>query len=151
MTNESASALPAESQPKITSITEKIIVFSLVMYALFAPHSIAITQGSFLLGLTAWAVQTGYTTAQGVNSVAAIDCVWLNRSRPDLLTGLATTVARISPAAAVVNAPSLAGFDSKLLRQAGFRQVGPGFHGYCATVSGAAPLPRAAAINCEIV
>src|SRR5205085_8969378 len=33
------------------------IIFSLVMYALFAPHSIAITQGSFLLGLVAWAVQ----------------------------------------------------------------------------------------------
>jgi GNAT superfamily N-acetyltransferase len=99
----------------------------------------------------AWMVQTAYTTAQGVSAVAAIDCVWLNRSRPDLLPGLAAAVARISPAAAVVNAPSLAGFDSKLLRQAGFRQVGPGFHGYCASAPGAAPLPRAAAINCEIV
>jgi GNAT superfamily N-acetyltransferase len=99
----------------------------------------------------AWVVQTEYTTPQGVNSVAAIDCVWLNRSRPDLLSGLATAVARISPAAAVMNAPSLAGFDLKLLRQAGFRQVGPGFHGYCATAPGAAPLPQAAAINCEIV
>jgi len=99
----------------------------------------------------AWLVQTEYTIAQGVNSVAAIDCVWLDRSRPDLLPGLATAVARISPAAAVVNAPSLAGFDSKLLRHAGFRQVGPGFQGYCATAPGAAPLPRAAAINCEIV
>jgi hypothetical protein len=50
-----------------------------------------------------------------------------------------------------MSAPSLAGFDLKLLRQAGFRQVGPGFHGYCATAPGAAPLPQAAAINCEIV
>ncbi|MEN3332589.1 MAG: hypothetical protein V7641_1954 [Blastocatellia bacterium] len=31
------------------------------MYALFAPHSIAITQGSFLVGLTAWVVQMAAT------------------------------------------------------------------------------------------
>ena len=99
----------------------------------------------------AWMVQTEYTTTQGVNSVAAIDCAWLNRSRPDLLSGLATAVGRISRAATVINASSLAGFDPKLLRQAGFRQVGPGFHGYCATASGAGPLPQATAINSEIV
>ncbi len=99
----------------------------------------------------AWAVQTAYVTAQGVNSVASIDCVWLNRARPDLLTGLATAVARMSPGATVVNAPSLAGFDPKLLRLAGFRQVAPGFQGYCATAPGAAPLPAAVAVNCEIV
>lgn len=99
----------------------------------------------------AWMVQTAYVTAQGVDSVAAIDCVWLNRARPDLLPGLATAVARISPAATVVNAPSLAGFDPKLLRQTGFRQVGTGFQGYCATASDAVPLPPAEAISCEIV
>lgn len=38
-------------------MTERIIIFSLVMYALFAPHSIAMTQGAFLIGLVAWAVQ----------------------------------------------------------------------------------------------
>ena len=99
----------------------------------------------------AWVVQTAYVTAQGVNSVATIDCAWLNRGRPDLLPGLAAAVARISPAATVVNAPSLAGFDPKLLRHAGFRQVGLGFHGYCATVPGAVPLPPAEAVSCEIV
>lgn len=57
MINETAAALPAESRPKITRVTEGIIIFSLVMYAAFAPHSIAITQGSFLVGLVAWAVQ----------------------------------------------------------------------------------------------
>jgi O-Antigen ligase/PDZ domain len=57
LTNETAIAQPAESQPKIIRITERIIIFSLAMYALFAPHSIAITQGSFLVGLAAWAVQ----------------------------------------------------------------------------------------------
>jgi hypothetical protein len=38
-------------------ITERIIIFSLVIYALFAPHSIAVTQGAFLVGLVAWGVQ----------------------------------------------------------------------------------------------
>lgn len=99
----------------------------------------------------AWMVQTSYVTTQGVESVAAIDCAWLNRGRPDLLPGLATAVALNSPAANVVNAPSLAGFDPKLLRQAGFRQVAPGFHGYCATAPGAAPLPPAQAVSGEIV
>jgi GNAT superfamily N-acetyltransferase len=99
----------------------------------------------------AWVVQTAYVTAQGVSSVATIDCAWLNRARPDLLSGLASAVARMSSSAAVVNAPSLAGFDPKLLRQAGFRQVAPGFHGYCATSPGAPPLPAAEAVNCEIV
>jgi GNAT superfamily N-acetyltransferase len=99
----------------------------------------------------AWAIQTAYVTAQGVNSVPTIDCAWLHRGRPDLLSGLASAVARISPAASVVNAPSLAGFDPKLLRQAGFRQVGLGFQGYCATAPEAIPLPLAEAVSCEIV
>lgn len=38
-------------------ITDYLIAFSLVVYAIFAPHSIAITQGAFLLGLLCWAVQ----------------------------------------------------------------------------------------------
>jgi membrane-associated protease RseP (regulator of RpoE activity) len=57
LSNETAVAQPARSQPKITRITERIILFSLALYALFAPHSIAITQSAFLIGLVAWAVQ----------------------------------------------------------------------------------------------
>ena len=38
-------------------ITEWIISFLLLMYAIFAPHSIALTQGAYLIGLGAWAVQ----------------------------------------------------------------------------------------------
>jgi membrane-associated protease RseP (regulator of RpoE activity) len=57
LSNQTAAARPAESQSKITRITERIILFSLALYALFAPHSIAITQSAFLIGLTAWAVQ----------------------------------------------------------------------------------------------
>jgi len=38
-------------------ITQLIISFLLLMYAIFAPHSIALTQGAYLIGLGAWAVQ----------------------------------------------------------------------------------------------
>jgi len=47
---------PTRSQT-IMRIADSVIIFSLVMYALFAPHSIAITQGSYLLGLVAWGVR----------------------------------------------------------------------------------------------
>jgi membrane-associated protease RseP (regulator of RpoE activity) len=52
-----ASDFPAQGSKRGHIITERIIIFSLVVYALFAPHSIAITQGAFLLGLVAWAAQ----------------------------------------------------------------------------------------------
>lgn len=47
----------AERGRRIYVFTEWVISISLVMYALFAPHSIAITQSSYLIGLTAWGVQ----------------------------------------------------------------------------------------------
>lgn len=47
----------ATKTQRVQIITERLILLSLILYALFAPHSIAITQGAFLLGLTAWAVQ----------------------------------------------------------------------------------------------
>lgn len=42
---------------RVFVITEWIISFLLLMYAIFAPHSIALTQGAYLIGLGAWAVQ----------------------------------------------------------------------------------------------
>ncbi|HVG17767.1 MAG TPA: hypothetical protein VNI02_01850, partial [Blastocatellia bacterium] len=59
MINDTASGPPSQSSQRVYLITERVIIFSLVMYALFAPHSIAITQGAFLLGLAAWGVQMG--------------------------------------------------------------------------------------------
>ncbi|HYV03513.1 MAG TPA: hypothetical protein VFB82_02945, partial [Blastocatellia bacterium] len=41
----------------LIKITRWVITISLVLYAIFAPHSIAITQGSYLLGLIAWGIQ----------------------------------------------------------------------------------------------
>jgi hypothetical protein len=42
-------------------ITDYLIAFSLVVYAGFAPHSIAFTQGAFLFGLLCWAIQIAMT------------------------------------------------------------------------------------------
>jgi O-antigen ligase/polysaccharide polymerase Wzy-like membrane protein len=47
----------AERGQRIYFATDWVISISLVLYALFAPHSIAITQSSYLIGLTAWGVQ----------------------------------------------------------------------------------------------
>ncbi|MFY9573540.1 MAG: O-antigen ligase family protein, partial [Blastocatellia bacterium] len=63
------SNLPSESPDKgrgVYLITEWVITFCLVMYALFAPHSIAITQGAYLLGMAAWAVQLAATRAVSI-------------------------------------------------------------------------------------
>jgi O-Antigen ligase len=37
--------------------TQYVISFLLLSYAIFAPHSIALTQGAYLIGMGAWAVQ----------------------------------------------------------------------------------------------
>jgi hypothetical protein len=54
---EKSASSPPEPHSKLFRITEGIIVFTLVCYAIFAPHSIAVTQGAFLVGLAAWGVQ----------------------------------------------------------------------------------------------
>jgi membrane-associated protease RseP (regulator of RpoE activity) len=48
---------PALNSKRLFSITEGVILFSLVTYAVFAPHSIAVTQAAFLIGLFAWGIQ----------------------------------------------------------------------------------------------
>jgi hypothetical protein len=48
---------PAQESSRLIAITDYVIQFSLVMYALFAPHGIAICQGAFLLGAVAWGIQ----------------------------------------------------------------------------------------------
>ena len=54
------SGAPARGQRGFET-TEWLISLSLVMYAIFAPHSIALTQSSYLLGLGAWGVQLAAT------------------------------------------------------------------------------------------
>lgn len=61
MINSTVPGLPAPRNQRIYNVTENIIIFSLFMYAAFAPHSIALTQGSYLLGLVAWGVQLAAT------------------------------------------------------------------------------------------
>jgi hypothetical protein len=55
--NEIAYAQPEAGNRRIQSATQSVIAFALVMYVLFAPHSIAITQASYLLGLAAWGTE----------------------------------------------------------------------------------------------
>ncbi len=57
MINTAATGLPTDRDSKLQLITERIILFTLVVYALFAPHSIAVTQGAYLTGAAAWVVQ----------------------------------------------------------------------------------------------
>lgn len=57
MINNTAFGLPESDSQRGHLIAERIIIFSLVAYAIFAPHSIALTQGAFLIGLAAWAAQ----------------------------------------------------------------------------------------------
>lgn len=57
MIREIATAAPASASQPIIRITEKIILVSLILYATFAPHSIAITQAAYLIGMAAWLVQ----------------------------------------------------------------------------------------------
>jgi hypothetical protein len=54
----SNATVPVEERGRrIYLATDLVISISLVLYAVFAPHSIAITQTSYLIGLTAWGVQ----------------------------------------------------------------------------------------------
>ena len=46
---------------RVQTVTDWVISVMLVSYAIFAPHSIAITQGSYLVGLVAWSVQLATT------------------------------------------------------------------------------------------
>lgn len=41
----------------VQTVTDWVISSSLVAYAIFAPHSIAVTQGAYLLGLVCWGIQ----------------------------------------------------------------------------------------------
>jgi hypothetical protein len=55
--NTAATGLPIERASKLHLVTERIILFTLLVYAVFAPHSIAITQGAYLTGAFVWVVQ----------------------------------------------------------------------------------------------
>lgn len=46
--------MPTPIAKRVDSIAGSLVLFSLTVYALFAPHSIAITQTASLIGLAAW-------------------------------------------------------------------------------------------------
>jgi len=49
--------VPGPIAKRVDSIAAGVVLFSLALYALFAPHSIAVTQTASLLGLVAWCVR----------------------------------------------------------------------------------------------
>ncbi|HWP43190.1 MAG TPA: O-antigen ligase family protein [Blastocatellia bacterium] len=61
MKTETTSDSPVPHSQRISRIAESVVLFALAVYALFAPHSIAVTQGAYLLGMLAWAVQLAAT------------------------------------------------------------------------------------------
>lgn len=52
---------PPSRGRRVFVATQLIISFLLVMYAVFAPHSIALTQGAYLIAMGAWTVQLAAT------------------------------------------------------------------------------------------
>ena len=60
LTSNIGTELPPPGR-RVYVVTQYIISFLLVMYAIFAPHSIALTQGAYLIGMGAWAVQLAAT------------------------------------------------------------------------------------------
>jgi O-Antigen ligase/PDZ domain len=57
LTNNSVADLTDPRTRRIHLVTERIIQVSLVLYVLFAPHSIAATQTCYIIGLLSWSVQ----------------------------------------------------------------------------------------------
>ncbi len=53
---------------RVFVVTQHIISFLLLMYAIFAPHSIALTQGGYLIGMGVWAVQFAAVRSLGQKS-----------------------------------------------------------------------------------
>ena len=60
LTSNIDSELPPRGK-RVYLNTQHIISFLLLSYAIFAPHSIALTQGAYLIGMGAWAVQLAAT------------------------------------------------------------------------------------------
>ncbi len=58
--NQILAGLPQPAN-RIDVICDRVIAGTLVLYAVFAPHSIALTEGSALVGAVAWAVQLART------------------------------------------------------------------------------------------
>src|SRR5262249_2025639 len=52
-----ASGPSQEPSRRIITITDYVLQFSLVVYALFVPHGLGISEGGFLLGAVAWGIQ----------------------------------------------------------------------------------------------
>jgi O-antigen ligase len=61
LNNNPATRVPTPITKRVASIASGVVLLSLAGYALFAPHSIAITQSASLLGLLAWCLKLAVT------------------------------------------------------------------------------------------
>ncbi len=57
MTDTNLSQPFGQALSPVAVISQRLIAFALVVYAVFAPHSIAVTQGAYLFGMLVWAVE----------------------------------------------------------------------------------------------
>jgi GNAT superfamily N-acetyltransferase len=107
------------------------------------------SSGAMIEG-AAWAVRVDFLGVSGKAVVPTIECIWLDRRKPEVLPALAAATARLWPedrsANPVVQAPNLAGFNVAALRHLGFRHVGVQYEGYLA-VSGEALSPAGLGIE----
>jgi hypothetical protein len=101
----------------------------------------------------AWALPVEFVSPAGVQSALTLESIWIPRTAPASLGGLASAAAALWPAfkPAVVQAPNMFGFDSGALRLAGFRQAGTRLRGYLASAPGERPLGAATGTNLELV
>jgi membrane-associated protease RseP (regulator of RpoE activity) len=70
LTREAAAGKSPNLAGTIQKIAERVILGCLFVYALAAPHSIAATQGAFLVGMVAWGVEAVATRRLGLRRTA---------------------------------------------------------------------------------
>ncbi len=102
----------------------------------------------------AWAVRAAIRSSSGLQHIATLDSVILERSRPDALPALLAAASRCWPGTGgpvVVTASSLAGFDAKALQSMGIRQTSSGFRGHLYLPPSQKSWQRATAAACEII
>lgn len=98
----------------------------------------------------AWIARVEYINGGQINHVTTVDSVWLRSEQSDLLPSLVSSAGQVFPDK-IVNAPSLAMFDSQQVRQQGFRQTSAAFRGYGASASAGPPFADATGSNMEVV
>jgi GNAT superfamily N-acetyltransferase len=101
----------------------------------------------------AWAVRTEFHTTRGLDTVMALESVFLPRQFPLALPAVLRCAAASwnVPPRAVVAIPSLYGFEPDALRRCGIRQTGSPFQGYLCAPGGLRLELSAQGTNLEVI